>query len=86
MYARTQGASAHGLFTVAGEHDRHHGRQGTAGRARRGEARRGEARPGMARQGTAGTARLGLARQGTAGISIKRQAVSRSNHRNKWSI
>ena len=34
---------------------------------------------------TAGKAWLGLARQGKAGISIKRQAVSRSNHRNQWS-
>ena len=81
MYARTQGASAHGLFTVAGERDRHQGRQGVArlGSARQGKARRGKA-------GEAGEAGRGVARHGPAGISIKRQAVSRSNHRNKWSI
>jgi hypothetical protein len=53
----------------------------TAGEAGHGGARLGKAgvaRPGAARRGEAG--------HGQAGISIKRQAVSRSNHRNKWSI
>lgn len=42
------------------------------------QAWRGMARLGEAWRGEAG--------HGKAGISIKRQAVSRSNHRNKWSI
>jgi hypothetical protein len=43
------------------------------------------AAPSPARRDKAGVARHGGARRGKAGISIKRQAVSRSNHRNQWS-